>query len=80
MLLCGVLLRTDYAPAYHAGHYARVTESVDVAGLKPAAARRTGSSPVPRTTPPTTRLIWLKPVARARGGAPDEIDVVVLEV
>ena len=28
---------------------ARVTESVDVAGLKPAAARCTGSSPVPRT-------------------------------
>jgi hypothetical protein len=28
---------------------ARVTEQVDVAGLKPAAARRTGSIPVPRT-------------------------------
>lgn len=31
--------------------HARVTEQVDVAGLKPAAARRTGSIPVPRTTP-----------------------------
>ena len=37
------------AAAYHRG-IARVTELVDVAGLKPAAFGRTGSIPVLRTT------------------------------
>src|SRR5574340_1844651 len=41
---------------------ARVTEQVDVAGLQPAAARRTGSIPVPRTLAarPDPRLVLLR--------------------
>ena len=49
---------------------ARVTESVDVAGLKPAAARCTGSSPVPRTRAGCLASQSLAGIAARSAGAP----------
>ncbi len=49
---------------------ARVTESVDVAGLKPAVERRAGSSPAPGTS--AANVFAGAPSPLGRGGMADE--------